>query len=125
MNIFTNKRGFTLIEVLLALSIIAISLTALLRATSQTTLFTQRIKEKSSAHWVAMQVLTSIQTGFIKASSNEVIDNSSQIFNTTWYWHAKISNTPIKNMEQITINIGKQPHADYIYTLSGYRYINE
>lgn len=38
--------GFTLIEVLLALTVIAIALTALLKATAQNTDNTHRIKEK-------------------------------------------------------------------------------
>lgn len=42
----SNESGFTLIEVLLALSIIAIALTALLKAISQNVETTRRIKEK-------------------------------------------------------------------------------
>lgn len=41
-----NKSGFTLIEVLLALSVIAIALTALLKAISQNVETTRRVKEK-------------------------------------------------------------------------------
>lgn len=43
------NKGFTLIEVLLALAVVAIALTALLKATSQDVANTQRIKEKPSA----------------------------------------------------------------------------
>lgn len=41
-----KTSGFTLIEVLLALTIIAVALTALLKAIAQNVEHTQRIKEK-------------------------------------------------------------------------------
>ena len=63
----TNKaHGFTLIEVLLALSVIAIALTALLKATAQNIQNTHRIKEKTISHWIAMQGVSMIQLDLVQ-----------------------------------------------------------
>lgn len=58
-----SRQGFTLIEVLIALLIIAIALAGIIRATTQTIKVTSSVKEKLAAHWVAINLLSSAQVG--------------------------------------------------------------
>ena len=58
-----NKKAFTLIEVLLALAVIAIALTALLKVTSQDVSYARRLKDKTLSHWVAKQGVSMVQLG--------------------------------------------------------------
>lgn len=115
----TNQRGFTLIEILLALAIIAIALTALLRASSQSIVFTQRIKDKTTNHWVAMQAISSIKLGL---DSSDNLYHTTTLLGKTWYWQATLSSTPIKHMEQITIHVSSTPLHEADYSLIAYRY---
>ncbi len=98
-------KGFTLIEVLLALAIIAIALTALLKASSEDVILTQRIKEKSISHWIAMQGVTSIQLGLIPVNPNEEITQVTKMLGQRWYWRAKLTPTMVSSMQQITITV--------------------
>jgi general secretion pathway protein I len=91
----TANAGFTLIEVLLALAIIAIALTALLKSTAQNVTNTHRLKEKTISHWVAMQGVSMIQLHLLPVKLNEDITQVTKMLGQRWYWRAKITKTSI------------------------------
>ncbi len=102
-----QSKGFTLIEVLLALLIIAIALTALIKASAQSIHATSRIKDKSISHWVAMQGVTMIQLGLLKVSLNQETSQMTTMLGQRWYWRAKIIATPLSHIQQINITVSK------------------
>lgn len=118
-----HNSGFTLIEVLLALAIIAIALTALLKATSQNTVFTQRIKEKSFGEWVAMQGVASIQSGVVVITPNQENTQKMTIAGQTWYWRALITPTAVKKMQQISIKVSQRREGGFSEPLIAFRYV--
>ncbi|WP_133127304.1 GspI family T2SS minor pseudopilin variant LspI [Legionella nagasakiensis] len=119
----SKSKGFTLIEVLLALAVIAIALTALLKATSQDVVFTDRIKEKTIRHWVAMQGITMIQLGLLPIYSGQEVTQVTTMFGERWYWRAKLLPTSIKKMEQIQIVTSKSQAGPFHDPLIAFRYI--
>ena len=56
-----NAGGFTLVEVLVALSVIAIALAALLKGASEGAGSARYLRDKTYAHWVAMNTITEVQ----------------------------------------------------------------
>lgn len=120
-----NNQGFTLLEVLLALCIIAIALTALLTSISQNVVNTNRIKEKSIQHWVAMQGVSMIQLGLLPIQLTQELTEVTQMFGQRWYWRASVKETGIYRMEQITISVSSEPDGPFNHQLIAYRYIPE
>ena len=118
-----SRHGFTLIEVLLALSIIAIALTALLRATAQNVAHTQRIKDKSISHWVEMQGVTAIQLGLVNINLNQEISQVTTMLGQRWYWRATLTSTPVKTTQQISITVSNKPAGPFTDTLIAFRYV--
>lgn len=116
-----SQKGFTLIEVLLALAIIGIALTALLKATAQNISNTQRIKEKTISHWVAMQGISMIQMGLVQPVESQESTEVTTMFGQRWYWRTKLSRTPVKTMQQITITVSKNQAGPFMSPLIGYR----
>lgn len=113
-----KSQGFTLIEVLLALAVIAIALTALLRSISANIASTERIKSKTISHWVGMQGVAMIQLGLIPITSAQEVTEKTEFLGQTWYWRVRVTPTPIKNMDQITIKVSRNqtgPFVDPIY----------
>ena len=118
-----KAAGFTLIEVLLALSIIAIALTALLKATAQNIGNTQRIKEKSISHWIAKQGVTAIQLGVVSLTASREITQVTTMLGQRWYWRAKLTPTPVKSTQQITITVSNKQEGPFTDPLIAYRYL--
>ena len=123
MNIENKCHGFTLIEVLIALAIVAISLTALIKATAQNVANTQRIKEKSISHWVAMQGVTAIQLGLVTVTPNQEITQATKMLGQRWYWRAKLTPIPIKSMQQIHITVSDKQAGHFSDELIAFRFV--
>lgn len=117
-----KRSGFTLIEVLLALTVIAIALTALLKATSQNTRFTQRLKEKSVSHWVAMQAVALIQTKTLSLGLNQETTEKTTMAGQTWYWRALLTPTSIHHLQKISIRVSHKKDGDFSSPLIAFRY---
>ncbi|ASQ45781.1 GspI family T2SS minor pseudopilin variant LspI [Legionella clemsonensis] len=120
-----NNSGFTLIEVLLALAIIAIALTALLKATAQNVASTQRIQEKAISHWVAMQGVSMVQLGLLTPSSSQELTESTMMLGQRWFFRVKSSATAIKSVQQITITVSKNQAGPFTTPLIAFRYHHE
>ena len=119
----SNQSGFTLIEVLLALAVIAIALTALLKATAQNIGNTHRIKEKSIGHWVAMQGVSMIQLNLVQVNTSQESTQVTTMLGQQWYWRAQISATPIKAIQQITILVSQRQSGPFREEIQAFKYL--
>ena len=119
-----KKSGFTLIEVLLALAIIAIAFTALLKATIQDITSTRHIKDKTISHWVATQGVKQVQLGLITVPANQELTEVTTLFEERWYWRVRLSNTPVQSMRRITITVSKNPAGPFGDPLIAFLYTN-
>lgn len=117
-----NNHGFTLLEVLLALAIIAIALTALLKATAQNVVNTERIKDKTISHWVALQGITMIQLGLLPIVENREITQVTTMLGQRWYWRAQVSASPIKSVQQIIIKVSKNQSGPFENPVLAFRF---
>lgn len=118
-----KNRGFTLIEVLLALAIIAIAFTALLKATSQDISAATRIKDKTISHWVATQGITLIQLGLLTSPNNQEISEQTTLFNQKWYWRASIQATTLPEIQKITVSVSKNQTGPFGDPIVAFRYV--
>ncbi|KTD50693.1 GspI family T2SS minor pseudopilin variant LspI [Legionella quateirensis] len=118
-----SNSGFTLIEVLLALAIIAIALTALLKATAQNIENTHRIKEKTISHWIAMQGVSMIQLNLLQVNQSQESTQATTMLGEQWYWRAKISATPLNKVQQITISVSPKQTGPFREELIAFRYL--
>lgn len=116
----SKNHGFTLIEVLIALAIIAIALTALLKATAQNITNTDRIKEKTVSHLIAMQAITLIQMNKIAASPQST--QTTSMLGEKWYWRIKISPTSLNKTQKITISMSQKQNGPFLDELIAFRY---
>ncbi len=117
-----SQAGFTLVEVLLALAIIAIALTALLKAMAQNIENTDRLKQKTISHWVAMQGVAMIQLGLLSTSQNQETTQNTYMLGQHWYWRAKITPTPQKSLQLISLSVSAQPTGPFQDELYAFRY---
>lgn len=116
-----NKTtGFTLIEVLVAMLVIAIALTATIRALNSSVHAADHVRNQLAAHWVAMNVISEMQTGIISTPTDQApLNGQSEMMNHVWDWSAQIdlnqSEVYAKNVV-VTVFLNHQS----VTTLSGY-----
>lgn len=80
-----SHKGFTLIEILVALAVIAISLGAIISTSGSQAQQAAYLKQKTIAHWVAVNEITKLQ---IENSFPDLGDTkgSTEMANHEWYW---------------------------------------
>lgn len=101
-------RGFTLLEILVAVSIFAIAAMALLNAQRTQITTDQHLEEKTFAHWVALNRLAELrlQGVFPDIGQSEV---TASMAGREWLVTTKAQGTPTPNVRLITISVAPQP----------------
>jgi len=96
-----SQRGFTLLEVLIALTIVALALAAMVEAGSRHAWNAARLRDKTVAEWVAMNQLTLLQLrSELPAAPSEEGDREEQL-GQMWQWRAAIEQVTIPDFGQI------------------------
>ena len=99
-----QNKGFTLIEVMVALTIIAISLGALLSTSGTQARSASYLKHKTLAHWVAVNELTQIRIAK-EFPDVGVKKGETTMANNDWYWTRTTKATEDENARQITFTL--------------------
>lgn len=86
-------RGFTLLEVLIALAVLAIALGAITQAIGHTTANVAYLKDKTFAHWVAMNQVAELQAN--QAFPPLGTEKGSEVMGShEWHWQRNVNKTP-------------------------------
>ena len=108
-----KAEGLTLIEVLIALAIVAIAMTAIIQATSQNIRGTNYLQNKTIAMWVGQQVLNEARLNLIMIPKPpDKLKAATDMLGSTWYWQATQSDTRNKNIQQIEVRVFTQDTDD-------------
>ena len=96
--------GFTLIELMVALAVLAIGMTAALHSTSQAGYAGTFLKQKTIAHWVASNQAAelSIEGEWLRPG---VTTGTETMAKLTWQWERKVQTTGIPEMRLVTIRV--------------------
>jgi type II secretion system protein I len=96
--------GFTLVEVLVALMIVAIGLAALLVAVSGTARTSGYLRDKTLAQWIALNRLSEVRLTLNKLGENT--DTGELNFaNRTWHYDTRYFNTSIASMKRVVVRV--------------------
>ncbi len=108
-------------EVLIALAVVAIALSALIKATAQSVTHTDHIKHQLIGHWVAMQGVASVQLNLLPVHLNQTITEATTLLGEKWYWRATVTNTSIDSVQQIRIVRSQTQAGPFLNPLIAYR----
>ena len=118
-----KNQGFTLIEILIALAILSISLTAIIKATSQNIKDTLYLQDKTIANWVAVNIMNEARLGLIKlAVEPGDLTKDVTMLGQQWTAHAYYVASRNPHIREIHVSVSKKSAAKPIATLTGYAY---
>lgn len=115
-----KNRGFTLIEMLVAMAILAVAMGALLQTAAQNAVNTTSLRDRTLAQWVAANKLAELQ---INKTWEEVgkRNGEMQMANNTWYWQTDVQQVNDKDLRRVEISVRKSPDSESsLYTLPGF-----
>jgi len=119
-----NNLGFTLIEVLIALVVIAIGFTAVMMTLRQTLLVQQKLPDKVISQMIAMNALTEMQLKLVAVPSSTPQVENIAMAHAQWKWQANLLDVA-KGMGYVSIVVSKQEPAGYIRQDVLYGYVRE
>jgi general secretion pathway protein I len=116
--------GLTLIEVLVALAIISIAMTAIIKAAAENIRATDYLQSKTLALWTGQLVMNEWRLGLQTIENRSDKLTESHVLSSTWYWQAEETETPNKKIKKLTVNVfaKNNPQASPTVTLTGYNY---
>jgi general secretion pathway protein I len=98
------SRGFTLIEVLVALMVVAMGLAALMLAVSGTARTSGYLRDKTLAQWMALNRLSEVRLNLTKFGQNT--DTGEINFaNRTWHYDTRYFDTSIATMKRVVVRV--------------------
>ncbi len=106
-----NASGFTLVEVLVALSVIAIALAAVLKGASEGASSARYLRDKTFAHWVAMNTITEVQVRGQWPSPGKK-EGEVAMGGREWHWRSVVSDTPDADIRRLEVEVRYEEEAE-------------
>lgn len=118
-------QGFTLVEVMVAMAVVAVALPALLFTLYQQLDGTEYLRNRSVASWVAANRLSELRLVVAKTGSipNERLSGEARLANQDWYWWIEQEATEIPGFVRVDISVSDVEAAgdeSALHTLSAF-----
>ncbi len=116
-----DSRGFTLIEVVVALAILGIGMLAVFKTIGDTVNNVEELRDRSFAEWIADNRITEIRlTG--EMPSVEETAGEVEFAGRQWHWVTTVSQTQVRGLRRIDVSVRRDedPEDSSIVTLSGF-----
>ena len=116
-----RARGFTLIEVLAALVIVALGMLGVIEAVTQSARNGAYLREKTLAHWIALNVITEKR---LQPEPPPVAESSADVefAGQRWRWSMQVTQTQVSSLRRMDVSVrpANAPDASALATVTGF-----
>lgn len=100
----TQHRGFTLLEVLVALAVLAIAMAALIKGGAENTRAAAYLRDKTLAQWVAMNVIAEqrLSAGWPSTGTKRGMEEMAK---HEWHWELKVAETFDEDVRRLEVAV--------------------
>jgi general secretion pathway protein I len=115
-----RPRGFTLIEVLVALLVVALGVAALMSSMLTAANSTERLRDRAYAEWVATNRIVEVRVAqdFPTLGRSEGV---VRMADRDWDWRQDVRATSIEGVVQIVVDVRPRGAEGWLLTMSGAR----
>lgn len=99
-----RSHGFTLVEVLVALMVVALGLAALMTAVSSTARTSGHLRDSTLAQWIALNRLTEVRLTVNKLGQS-ADTGQLEYANRTWHYDTRYFDTSIAGMKRVVVRV--------------------
>ena len=114
-----RQRGFTLIEVMVALVIVALALAAVAASMGQMIDTANTMRERTFASWIAQNKIAEMRLAGVMPEVGES-DGEVDFANTAWSWTADVSETGVENLMKVDVTVYYAGFDDPIRQVTGF-----
>lgn len=112
-------RGFTLLEVLVALAVIAVAMAALVKAAGDQAAAAVHLRDRILAHWVALNVVAEAELAAAWPAPGEQ-EGVSPMGGAQWRWRMRVGDTPDPAVRRLEVAVGPDGGAEPVGSLTAY-----
>lgn len=109
MNV-KHQHGFSLLEVIIAIAVLAFAMTALVEGAGRGAFNANYLKEKTLAHWVALNKIAEYQLQPTWPSVG-LQKGTYDMANFDWRWEARVTETEDKNVRRLEMDVRMGPNS--------------
>lgn len=106
-----DSRGFTLVEVVVALAIVAIGMLAVFKTIGDTVNNVSTLRDRSFAAWIADNRITELRLSGQMPSVDET-EGDLDYAGRRWHWVARVSQTPVDGLRRIDVSVRREGDAE-------------
>jgi len=110
MNAVRRARGFTLLEVLIALAVLAIGMMAVISSAGSSTRVDGQLRDKTFADWVAMNELTTLRLG--GSWPSDTVNGDADMGGQKWHWTATFTKTADPDLLRVDVSVSSPDNKD-------------
>jgi type II secretion system protein I len=103
-----QARGFTLIEVLVALVVVALGIGALLTTLSSSADVILRLRNKSFAQWIALNQIATLRLSGEQPAAGKT-RGSVDYAGSTWNWETEITDQGVAGVLRVEVRVAPKP----------------
>ena len=103
-----TSRGFTLLEVLVALAVLTIALASTIKVTADQAINTEHLRDKTLAHWVAMNQIAELQLTQEWPPTGKK-EGSEEMGLHEWHWLRLVTETPDARVRRVQVDVFREP----------------
>ncbi|CCQ12758.1 General secretion pathway protein I [Pseudoalteromonas luteoviolacea B = ATCC 29581] len=117
----SKSNGFTLLEVMVALSICALAGIAAMQTTGQHIVHVSSIESQTYASWVAENRLATLKASATVSVPKNGEKGEEELAGLTWYWQQVVTPTQAPDFVKVTVNVfSDEAMQNLEYDLSTY-----
>ena len=106
-----DQRGFTLVEVVVALAIVAIGMLAVFKTIGDTVHNVTDLRDRTFATWIADNRITEIRISGEMPSVEETT-GEVEFAGRRWHWVTKVSQTQVRGLRRIDVTVRRDADAE-------------